>query len=172
MGLRDDFGRIQHLRGRFVRNDPARVEHHCPWRVLQHQVHIMGNQNHRDALTVQLPQEFHNLCVVFQILTGSRLIQQDHFRLQNQNGSDGHTLFLSVAESGNGPLAEGVQAADFQGFLHPGANLLFRYAPVAQSQRHLVKNLGLGDHLVGVLHDIADMVGPFLDGQGIQIDAV
>ena len=132
----------------------------------------MGNQYHRDALPVQFPQKLHDLCVVFQILSGGRLVQQDHFRFQHQNGGNGHPFLLPIAQSGDWPVSEGIQTADFQCFLNPWTDFFFRHAPIPQTQRYLVKNLGFRDHLVGVLHDVADVVSPLLDGKGVQVDTI
>ena len=148
------------------------MEYHRSGGVFQHQVHIVGNQDNRDTLTVQLPQKIHNFRVMLQILTGGRLVQQNHLRLQNQNGSNRHALLLPIAQGGNGPVSEGVQSADFQRFLHSGTDFLLRHLPVSKAQRHFVINLRLGNHLIGILHHITNVVSPLLDGQGVQVDAV
>ena len=108
---------------------------------------------------------------MLQILSGCRLVQKDDFRPEHQNGCNGDPLFLAVAQGGNRPVPEGVQTTDFQSFLHPWTNFLFTDTPVSQSQRHLVENLRFGDHLVGILHHIADVVGPLFDAQGVQVNS-
>ena len=132
----------------------------------------MGNHQDGHPLVVQALQEFHDLRVVAVVLTGGGLVQNQNLGLHHQNGGDGHPLLLAVAQSGHGPVAEGIQTADFQRLLHPGADLLFGNAAVAQTQRHLIEDHALGDHLVGVLHHIADAIRPFLDAQLHEIPAV
>ena len=60
-------------------------------------------------------------------------------------------------------MSEGIQTTDFQGFLYSGTDFFLGNTPVPKSQGHFVVDLGFGDHLVGVLHDVADMIGPLLD---------
>jgi hypothetical protein len=48
-------------------------------------------------------------------------------------------------------------------------DFLFADASGPQAQGYLIKNQGEGNHLVGVLHDIPDLLGPFLDGISGQI---
>ena len=74
MGFFYNFRGIQHFSGGFVSNHPSGIEHDCPGGVLQHQVHVVGNQHNSNALAVQLTQKIHDFRVMLQILTGCRLV--------------------------------------------------------------------------------------------------
>ena len=57
--------------------------------------------------------------------------------------------------------------------VHPFSDLLFRYASaISQAHCHLIEDHGLGYHLVGILHDIADVIRSFLDGKSAKTHAV
>ena len=53
--------------------------------------------------------------------------------------------------------------------MYPLFDLLLRHAAHRKPQRHLVKNHGLADHLVGILHHQADNLAPFLNGEAGDI---
>ena len=130
----------------------------------------MGDHDDGDPQTfVDVFQKFHNLRIVPEVLPCRRLVQDQHPGIHHQNGSDGHPLFLTKAQSGNRPVPERVEAADFQRFMYPLFDLLLRHAAYRKSQRHLVKNHGLADHLVGILHHQADNLAPFLNGEAGDI---
>ena len=132
----------------------------------------MGDHDHGHTLGVQPAQELHNIGVMSEILARRRLVQNDKLGVLHQHAGDGHALFLAEAQRRDGPVAERVQAADLQRVLDPGANLSIGQAAALQAQRDLVKDHRLGDHLVRVLHDIADMPGTAADVFVFQVFSV
>ena len=132
----------------------------------------MGDHDHGHALGVQPAQELHNVGVMSEILTRRRLVQNDKLGVLHQHAGDGHALFLAEAQRRDRPVAERVQAADLQRVFDPSANLSIGQAAALQAQRDLVKDHRLGDHLVWVLHDIADMPGTAADVFVFQVFSV
>ena len=95
----------------FIRNNLSCMENNCSGGIFQHEVHIMRDQNNSHTLTVQFLKEIHNFRIVLQILTGSRFIQKDHFRIQYQYRRNRNALLLAVAQRRYRPITEGIQAA-------------------------------------------------------------
>ena len=124
----------------------------------------MGDHQHRYALPVQPPQKLHDLGVVAEVLPGGGLVQDDDVRAKRQHAGDGHPLFLAEAQGAHRPVAEGIEPADLQRVLHLRAHFVGGKAALHKTQGHLVVDHGLGDHLVGVLHDIPDPPRPLADG--------
>ena len=81
-------------------------------------------------------------------------------------------FLLAEAQRRHRPVAEGIQTADFQRLLDLFPDLRFRQAGALQTQRHFVVDHGLGDHLVRVLHHVADVLGAAADvlpGQRVSV---
>ena len=169
MGLGYNLRGVQNLCGGGITDDPAVMKSNGAGGVLQHQMHVVGNENYCDTLTVQRPEKIHNLRVMTEILACGGLIQNQNLGPEDKNGGDGHTFFLPIAQGGDWPVPERIESADFQRFFHPGPDLFLADTAVAQSQGDLVKYHGFGDHLVGILHHIADLIRPLLDAQCGQI---
>jgi hypothetical protein len=98
-----------------------------------------------------------------EVLPRGGFVQNDQFRLLHQHAGNGYTLFLAKAQCGNGPVAEGVQPANLQSIFHPLADLFLGHIAALQGQRNFLKDHGFGDHLVGVLHHIANVLGAAAD---------
>ena len=97
------------------------------------------------------------------ILSRSRLIQNDQFRILHQHTGNGHTLLLPEAKRRYRPVPKWEKSADFQSFLHFFPNLFLAFSHIAKAQCHLIKNHSLGNHLIGILHHIANMFGSVAD---------
>ena len=91
------------------------------------------------------------------ILSRSRLIQNDQFRILHQHTGNGHTLLLPEAKRRNRPVTKWEKSADLQGFLHFFPDLFLAFSHIAKAKCNLLKNHGLGNHLVWILHNISYM---------------
>jgi len=98
--------------GRCIPDNPTACKHNGTRGVFQHQVHVMGDQDDRYTEFVYLFQEFHDFCVMPEVLTGGGFVQDQDLRSQNEDGRDGHPLFLTVTECGDRPGFEGAKPAD------------------------------------------------------------
>ena len=103
------------------------------------------------------------------ILPGCGFIQDDQAGFQHQNGSNRHAFFLPVAQRRNRPAPKRPQPADLQCLFNAAFYFLLRHISGTQTQSNLVENHGFGNHLVRILHHIADPVSPFLDACFFQI---
>ena len=126
-------------------------------------MHIMSNHHNCYPFFIQPAKELHNLCIMVKILSRSWLIQNDQFRILHQHTGNGHTLLLPEAKRRYRPVPKWEKSADFQSFLHFFPNLFLAFSHIAKAQCHLIKNHGLGNHLIGILHHIADMFGSVAD---------
>ena len=106
---------------------------------------------------------------MLKILPGSRLVQEDQFRLLHQHTGDGHALFLPEAQRRDRPVAEGIQPANFQRVLHAGAHFRLGQTQPLQPHGDLVIDHRLRNHLVGVLHHVADVLGAAADVDLLQV---
>ena len=67
-------GITEHGRTGLVGDDPSVGEDDRTVGVFQHQMHVVGDHDDRDALSVEFPQEFHDVGVVAEVLTGGRFV--------------------------------------------------------------------------------------------------
>ena len=126
----------------------------------------MGNKQDRNMiLSVQCFQKSHNLGISLIILACSRLIQNDDFRLQCQNGSNRHTFSLSVAEYTHRPVAHAVQVTHFECLFHPPVDLFPGKIIEYKSQFYFIPDHILYQHLVWILHDVSDLSADFLNSK-------
>ena len=88
MGLGYDLRGVQNLRGGGITDDPAVMKNNGAGGVLQHQMHVVGNENYCDTLTVQRPEKIHNLRVMTEILACGWLIQNQNFGIFQKGGGE------------------------------------------------------------------------------------
>jgi len=126
----------------------------------------------RHAAPIEFPQKVHDLRIVPEILPRGGLVEDDELGVQRQNRRDGHALFLPEAQSRHRPLAEREKPADAKRRLHVFTRFVFSHTARDKTQRNLVEDLHLAEHLVGVLHHIADVVGPLFDRPLHEVPAI
>ena len=106
------------------------------------------------------------------VLSGSRLIKNENLRIHDQNRGNGNTLLLAEAQGIDRPVAEGIQTADFQRFIHSAVYLILRNASHRKAESDLLANHGLADHLVRTLHDKTDLFSALFNGRRRDVLAV
>ena len=74
-------------------------KYQCSWCIFQHQMHIVCDHHDCHTTFIEFTQKLHDLCIMFKILPGSRLIQNDQFRILHQYTCNRHTFLLSKTQS-------------------------------------------------------------------------
>src|SRR5574344_1308085 len=103
-------------------------------------MHIVGDENDRHAVAVELQEKLHNIGIVTIVLPRRRLVKNNDFGVDSEYRRDGDSFFLPEAQCAYGPVSEGIKPAYFKGFLHLWLYVVFRTLSCAKSGRDLVHN--------------------------------
>ena len=129
----------------------------CSVRVFEHKVHVMGYHYYGNAeFFVQLFQKVHYFGIMRIVLTGSRFVQNNDLRVHDKNRGYRYALFLAEADCRYRPVPVRVHSAYFERVTYFLLYLVSRHFACHKSERNFIKNYGLGNHLVLVLHYKAD----------------
>ena len=135
------------LTGRPVEDTAAFVHHHHAIG-LYRLVHVMGNQDNRDAaLPVKAVDGIKHLAASLRIKHGGRLVENDAFRLHGDDPGDGDALFLAAGQLMRRVLTVFQHPNSLQGGVHPAADFRGRDAEVFRAEGHILFNNG-GHQLV------------------------
>ena len=126
-------------------------------------MHIMRDHNNRHSTLIELTQKLHDLCIMLEILSCSRLIQDDQFRILHKYTCDRHTLFLTETQCRYRPVSEWIKPADFERIFYFLVNFRLCHSRFLKAQCYLVIDHCLGDHLVWILHDISNVFRTMTD---------
>ena len=143
----------ENLPGRAVQQDLPVVHHHHPV-ALGGLIHVVGDQNHRDAkLLVQGPDGFEDLPAAPGIQHGRGLVHHNTVRAHGNDSRNGHPLLLAAGELMGGVLPVLIHSHRLEGLIHPPADLLGGNANVLQPKGHIFLHNGGDDLVVRVLKD-------------------
>ncbi len=150
----------EHLAGGQIGKELSPAEHERAGRILQRQMHIVGDEEDRKpGLLIQLGKELHQSGVVKVILSAGRFIEQQDFRIGDQNRGDRNPLLLAIAERTDRPVVILTQSTEPQHIKDPLPDQGLLIASLPEGERHLVEHQIVADHVVGVLHHKPDQIG-------------
>ncbi|MNN14335.1 hypothetical protein D3C81_1273960 [compost metagenome] len=131
-------------------------------------MHVMRDKQEGHSFPGKPVNEFHEFGIMPVILSCRRLIQDHQLRLQRQDSRDAESLLLPEAERGDRPVPIRIQAANLQRFFRTLLSFGFRYAARDQADANLVPHHMLRQHVMGMLHHIADLFTAAADRPAID----
>ncbi len=124
--------------------------------VLRDQLHVVGDDQDRPSLVVELTQESQQLVGPRAVLPEGRFVQREHGRTRHQRGADGEAPLLAAGEQERVRLRLAGEPESREERFGAVADLIVGQMLKAQAVRDLVEH-GVRDELVlGVLEDEAD----------------
>ena len=89
-----------------------------PLTVFGKNIHIMADDEDGHALLMELAQEFHELFLIFAVLTARRFIEDDVLGMHGDGRGDGDPLFFAAIEIGRIRFGKVGQLRRFQSFVY------------------------------------------------------
>src|SRR5262245_31327686 len=161
-----------HRRGWAVADERAVPQHQDPVGVLGDVDQVVGHQQDRHAVGVELAGQVEDRPRVALVLAGGRLVEQQDARPQRQDAGDADLLAVAAGEEAGEDLADADEVEAGQRLLEPRADLGRAQAGVAQPERDLLGDRAGEELVVRVLEDEADRLRHRRDPGPSGVDAV
>src|SRR5262249_34071417 len=128
---------------------------------------MMGDDDHRLPGSAEPTRQFQDAQGALVILSGSRLIKNQNFRLSGQDRRDHHTAPVSLGQGKRMEVAPRGQAHRTQHLVHPVANLDRWQTGLLQGKAYLCSNTEGKELCVWVLGHKANAAGDVTYGEGL-----
>ena len=144
-------GVSEHGRGRPLRDQSAGLKHEAIVGDFLDAIQIVRGGDDRPAGVLPAGQQVNRLALAAGVERRRWLIEQEHLRIEDQDGSDGHSLLLASREPVRRPVLQMRDVQMVQRLGYALANEVRRPAQLQRSKRELVEDCRIEQLRIGIL---------------------